>query len=273
MPDTIRLAVTGANGRIGQILQAAVRLGGAEGLQFFWLGRKDWDIISERSFDFPSCDAVLDLSGITKGEGMEQNPILAANVARQSLRIKAKHFFFSTAGVYPGGTHDFSEEDAPLPSGLYGASKLASETALRQIVPDAVVLRVGNVAGADALLAGNRKGSAVLDQTDDGRGPIRSYIGPKTLVETLFRLVQRLGVGRPVPNILNLSQPGELAMAQLLTAARFDWRFHPDRFAPIPRAVMSTDRIETIFPMKTVSAQRIVDEVRLLAPDILSNQQ
>ncbi len=266
MPETVRLTVIGANGRVGRLLQAAVRLGGAEGLVLSWVSRAEWDILTNGPAPLSPCDVMIDLTGVTSGKDVNLNPRLAEAVAVAAKTLGARLIFVSSAGVYPGGPHAFSEGDLPAPKGAYGQSKLAAEQAVREVLPQAMILRLGNVAGADAVLAGQGAGPVLLDQTDDGRGPVRSYIGPETLARALFRLVRLSAQGATLPQVLNLAEPGAVAMADLLDAAQRAWDFHPDRQAAVPCALLDTSRIVDLFPMPPANPHRMVNELHRLAP-------
>jgi nucleoside-diphosphate-sugar epimerase len=89
-------------------------------------------------------------------------------------------------------------------------------------------LRIGNVAGADSLLAprpgANRAAPLVIDRYPDGGTPRRSYIGPGTLAEALIGLATLPG---PLPDVLNIAAPAPIEMADLARAARCAWLPRP----------------------------------------------
>ena len=134
-------------------------------------------------------DAVIALAGVTPGPGRD----LSRNTTIAEATLAAAHetgvprvLLASSAAVYgarPGTP--FSEEAACAPANAYGAAKRAMEAACapwRARGLDICCLRIGNVAGADALLLNVGRagpgGAVVIDRFDDGGGPVRSYIGP-----------------------------------------------------------------------------------------------
>ena len=85
-------------------------------------------------------------------------------------------------------------EDTPThPVNDYGRAKLEAEAVAdrwRARGLAITALRIGNVAGADALLGGMRPGEPTrIDRFADGGSPVRSYIGPVTLADVLAKLL------------------------------------------------------------------------------------
>jgi len=175
--------------------------------------------------------ALVVLAGVTPATG----PDMAANVALARAAMAAARdvgvkrvLLASTAAVYgPGdGCTPWSEAAVPAPANAYAASKLAMEREaerFREAGLAVCALRIGNVAGADALLL-NAPGPVVLDRFADGGGPVRSYIGPATLARVLAALC---APGLALPPVLNLAAPGPVAMRDLARAAGFRWSWTP----------------------------------------------
>jgi hypothetical protein len=90
-------------------------------------------------------------------------------------------------------------------------------------------------------------------------GPVRSYIGPVSLGRALVALAQRAG---RLPQVLNVAQPGAVAMADLLVAAGADWQFGPSNAAVVPRVVLDVGRLQAIVALPQVTAHGLVDEWR-----------
>ena len=66
----------------------------------------------------------------------------AANLARAAVRSGARFVHVSTDFVFDGQTsRAYRPDDMPAPLGVYGASKLAGEGAVREIAPDALIVR------------------------------------------------------------------------------------------------------------------------------------
>jgi nucleoside-diphosphate-sugar epimerase len=89
---------------------------------------------------------------------------------------------------------------------------------------DLCFLRIGNVAGADALLMNVASAAPdapiAIDLFADGRGPLRSYIGPRSMAAVLWSLCRHEG---PLPPVLNLAAPVPVHMEELATAAGHPW--------------------------------------------------
>lgn len=152
----------------------------------------------------------------------------AAVAAAEEARPPARVLLASSAAVY-GAQPGLLREDAPLqPTNAYGRAKVDMEqrslALARALGVPVTVLRIGNIAGLDAILGGWRNGFT-LDQFSDGRSPRRSYIGVRTLADILAALVAQ----PDLPTVLNLAQPRPVEMAALLRAAGrdFAWRVAP----------------------------------------------
>ena len=82
-------------------------------------------------------------------------------------------------------------------------------------------LRIGNVAGADALLLNAGNDGLMLDQFASGGFPVRSYIGPLGLARALESLVK---FPSSLPHHINLAAPTPVSMKDLAQAAGLAWR-------------------------------------------------
>lgn len=189
--------------------------------------------------------AVLDLTGRTRGTDAE----LAVNaaLARATLRAAAGRpvLLASSAAVY-GPVEGLAREDmAPAPVSAYGHAKAALE-AVAETDPAATCLRIGNVAGADALLGPAPRTGIVLDRFPDGATPMRSYIGPAGFAAVIAALLDRAVRGAALPAVLNLAAPGSVAMGDLLDAAGLPWTPRPAGPGAIRRVVFDTARLEAV---------------------------
>lgn len=235
MPNN--LIVTGATGKLGRMLRP-----------FFadaaWLSRGD-------PWPEGRGGTILNLAGVTDPHGpLEDNVTTAARAIHEGARRGARVLLMSSAAVYGAG--DFSETDPCAPLNAYGAAKLRMEG----LAGDATILRLGNVAGADALL-GRAQGQVMLDPVGDG-GPVRSYIGPVTLARVIAALV----AAESLPRILNIASPPPVTMAGLLDAAGIEWRFGPPREGVVARVGLATDRLAAICPLSPVTPADLVAEWR-----------
>lgn len=191
--------------------------------------------------------AVICLAGITpahasaSGDAMALNTDLALAAVR-AAPAGARVLLASSAAVYGAGQGPQSERSQTLPLSDYGRAKLEMEQAVLALGdPRICVLRIGNVAGADAILGGWREGMT-LDQWPDGRTPRRSYIGPRSLARVLHALS-----GAPaVPAVLNIAAPGVVAMGALLDAAGLSWAPRPAGPAVIAEMALETAALERV---------------------------
>lgn len=193
------------------------------------------------------CDAVICLSGVTPvhaaatGDEMSLNTDLAL-AALAAAPQGARVFAISSAAVYGAAEGPLHEDMALAPLSDYGRAKARMEIALRRAGAGRVtILRIGNVAGADAILGGWRAGMQI-DQFADGRTPRRSYIGPVTLA----RVVSELCVADVVPEVINVAAPGAVEMGALLDAAGYDWTPRPAQAGAIAQVVFDTALLESL---------------------------
>lgn len=259
------LIITGADGRIGRLLRKLWAEAVPNGLAPLWLTRADWDIGAQDPPDLPRGGLVLDLAGVTRGD-FEKNPFLASKVADMAQDRDCKLIYVSSASVYPGGASEMDEDSAPAPFSAYGRSKVAAEMTVRAIATAPIILRLGNIAGADALLGANMPGSKVmLDQSSVGdRGPVRSYIGPHVLADVLAQLCRVALSDAGLDHTLNVAQPGPVAMADLLDAAGFDWAFLPQRDGVIDTVLLSLHRLRAVLSVPSADPQTLVADLRRL---------
>ncbi len=228
-----RLVVAGATGRIGGILGQVWGTKRPVGLGPVFTGRRaegpvEAAMVACRMTDpegfarvLEGADLVLDLAGPTRAPGAEAHDdhwkLFDALAAVAPCPIVT----MSSSAVYDGGA-DRAETESVSPQSAYGRAKAEVETRVRAR-PGTTALRLGNVAGADALLGGRVPGRRIeLHRFPDGRTPVRSYLGPVTLARVLADLC-RLSLAGRLPPVLNLCGPAPVEMAALLDAAGLDW--------------------------------------------------
>ena len=131
-------------------------------------------------------------------------------------------------------------------------------------------LRIGNIAGIDAILGGWRPGFA-LDVLPGGGTPRRSYIGMGDLAQALADVV----AAADLPPALNIAAPGPIAMGDLLDAAGLEWTPRPAPETVIARVALDTARLAAISPVGTKPADpvRMVEDWRRLAPYVTQNKK
>lgn len=231
----------GSSGRVARLLQRAWALSDEKHAQ--WTCRR-----ADPDTNAVVCDPLVDDLGkhILQGcivfalggptppadEILHQNVDIALHVLKAAERSGAKHVFLvSSAAVYGDQVGDLAETSPLCPGAPYGRAKAEMEAAVRAAEPKIpyTILRIGNVAGADQLLATGGKKS--LDRFADGSYPKRSYIGPITLARVLGRLFDLAKAGATLPEILNVASYPPADMSKLLDAAGVEWadRAAPDR--------------------------------------------
>lgn len=285
----VRVLVLGASGRLGAML----RLYWPDDLQAIWQFRRPVDHRDAVIFDpldkgaaLARCDVVVGLAGCVGGSdaALRSNTDLALAAVDLGAKLGARRVFLSSsAAVYGHQTSPLVEDGPTRPQSPYGAEKLRMEGAglahAQACGVPVTVLRIGNVAGADALLgqaglglAGTEQaglGAVILDRFPDGQGPRRSYIGPSAFADVLAKLVRLAVAGRDLPAHINLALPGAVAMADLLRAAAipFDWRAAPAR--ALAEVELDVGRLAALVPVPLASAAGIVQDWRTYAKGVV----
>lgn len=209
--------------------------------------------------------AVICMAGVTPAV---PDADMSLNVDLALAAIRAAHaagagrvFLASSAAVYGRQSGVLSEKTNCAPLSVYGHAKAQMEdaglTLGAQIGQPVTVLRIGNVAGADAILGGWHAAMAI-DQMPGGATPARSYIGPQSLSAVLAGLAQM----HDLPEVINIAAPGAVQMGALLDAAGLGWtpRKAPDDV--IAQVSLCTERLARYVPLSAASgsAQGLVDE-------------
>ncbi|MHA6327201.1 NAD-dependent epimerase/dehydratase family protein [Roseivivax sp. CAU 1753] len=168
--------------------------------------------------------------GATPGQATDMDLNLALAKATLDAAAEAgvsRVLLASTSAVY--GVGEELHEMSPLrPVNEYGHAKARMEdacTPYRNCGVNVCCLRIGNVAGADALLKHRKsKNPRPIEQFEDGLGPKRSYIGPGTMCSVLDSLASQTEL---LPDSLNIATPLPVRMADLADAADMDWHYVP----------------------------------------------
>ncbi|PPB79543.1 nucleoside-diphosphate-sugar epimerase [Albidovulum inexpectatum] len=272
-----RVLIVGGTGRLGALLRRAWAAGGVTGLA--WQARRampEADLVFDPLREpaafaraAEGCDAVLMLAGVVSGDGLSLNRALGMAAVEAARAGGARRVFLaSSAAVYGRDAEDARESDTVCPVSAYGQAKLEMEQAVlaraAQIGQAAHCLRIGNVAGADALLGQVDDAPVSLDMFDGGKGPLRSYCGPRVLAEILLRLVRAPG---DLPPVLNVAQPGAVRMEDLLEADGRVWRPRRARPEAIECVRLNTELLQsTIGAITPASAIGIVADLRRIVP-------
>ena len=234
------VVVLGAGGRLGRLL--APRW--SDGVR--WLSRADVDVLDAEAVGraLAGASAGLCMAGVTNGT--DRSMALNVTLAQATLDAAAKAqagrvFLFSSAAVYGAQGGLLSEQGPTAAVSDYGRAKIEMEKMAAAHPHPATVLRLGNVAGADAILDRWRPGFA-LDTFEDGTTPKRSYIGPGMLANAL----RALAAQQDLPGLLNLCAPGCVEMGALLDAAGLAWARRPATDATIAEVWLDTRALEAI---------------------------
>ena len=249
--------ILGASGRLGRALAAAwpgdapaplrqTRDGAG--------GTLAWDILRDPVPALPPVSGIVVLAGVTRGSpaDLALNTPLAQAGADLGAALGVPVLVASSQAVY-GPQAGPLREDAPLaPAGDYGRAKAAMEAAVTG--PPVTHMRIGNVAGCDALADAVARGPVTLDRFADGQGPARAMIGPADLVAVLLALL----AAPARPAVVNVARPGLVAMADVLAAAGvpFGWRAAPP--GALQALALDVTRLQAICPLPPGDAAAMV---------------
>lgn len=212
-----KVIISGAGGRIGSLLRpvlsATYALRGPGG-DLVWDPLQGPEPLVDWCQRHGAPAALLQLArGVAGDPARDDAAIGRATVAAARAAGIGLVLLASSSAVYGfSRAVPWAEDEAVDPPGAYGQSKLAMERACAG--PGVSCLRIGNVAGADALLT-NKARPVPVDRFADGAGPVRNYIGPLTLARVLAALAE----APALPPVLNLAAPRPVDMADLAVAA------------------------------------------------------
>jgi dTDP-4-dehydrorhamnose reductase len=150
MSEQKEIAVTGANGQLGQSIRTLVSASG----HFHFTDVDTLDIGNkEQLTDFVRSNHIqyiLNCAAYTAVDKAEDDIAACMRVNCDGVRTMGevsrehglKMLHVSTDYVFDGtATRPYREDDATNPVSVYGKTKLAGETALREVCPDAVIIR------------------------------------------------------------------------------------------------------------------------------------
>lgn len=262
-----RLLLLGASGKLGRALSRLWRGAAPEAPGFAALARRGG--VPGAAVWVPGgvlpalgpVQTVVAAWGVTAGSraALEENIRLARAALDLATEIGAERVLhFSSAAVYGAGPGARSERDAPDPRGPYGASKLRMEEAIADwhqsfaAAPRSVILRIGNVAGADSLFASLRAGQGVaLDRLPEGTAPRRSYIAPPDLARVITALARHPD---PAP-VYNVAAPAVTGMDAIASAAGAAIHWRPAPAGALAEMRLDTARLSAVLPLGPETAQ------------------
>ncbi|WP_417205894.1 NAD-dependent epimerase/dehydratase family protein [Antarctobacter sp.] len=214
----------------GFFLIPVVRSGSAEQGELIWSP-------GDKTPEIGPVAAIVALWGVTPGPGrnLADNARLALSAMDLGAALGAGAVVHcSSAAVYRPSAEPIKETDLPAPASPYGQAKLEMEQAIaahrKPGGPRQIVLRIGNVAGADSLFGNlQMNGHITLDRFSDGLGPSRSYIAPGDLVRVIEALVQ----SPEADGTYNVSAARPTAMAEIAGVCQtaVTWRAAPEAAA------------------------------------------
>ena len=210
-----------------------------------------------------NADVVINLLGVTPGPGADLDLNTPLALAPWDLGATGAVMVASSAAVYGAALGDLLQETHPCaPLHPYGQAKADMETAVRAQNPRALILRIGNVAGADQLLGGlTADTDPVLHCFEDGTTPVRSYIGPRGLTQAIHALAR---APQDWPDVVNIAAPHPVAMGDLLDAAGRTWTRAPAPDGLPARVAFDTARLGAFLDVNSLAHT---------APDLVAEWQ
>jgi UDP-glucose 4-epimerase len=269
-----RPIILGATGRVGQLL-AQVWPARAAGAIWQHPSTVDprvvagfpgttvcWDILGGPSPDLPlGITAMIVLAGVVGDNkvALAQNTTLALAAVRAARAAGiGRVLVASSQAVYGPFAPKVSEGARCNPTTAYGIAKLQMKCALAPY-PEVTCLRLGNVAGADALLGTAAHQAVTLDRFADGTTPHRSYIGPVTLADVLLALCDP---ALTLPPVLNVASPGVMEMDEVLAAASVGVTYCDAPKAALALLELDVSRLMALVPLAPLDAYDLIAQAR-----------
>ncbi|HTB11577.1 MAG TPA: NAD(P)-dependent oxidoreductase [Bryobacteraceae bacterium] len=226
LPPVPRMLVIGATGFLGGSLMrsrdtrferiaagriacdvtdpASVRLAFVE-------SRPDVVILTAALADIDRCEKEPELARAINVHGAE-------NVAKECARLGVRLLFTSSGAIFDGTSEGYHEAHRPSPLSVYGKTKAEAEQRIREIVPDAAIVRLslalghsprgGTNALVDKLEAAFRKGNPVYVPPDEFRNAID--------VDTLSRWILDLAHAPNASGIFHLGASNALSRYEIV---------------------------------------------------------
>ena len=197
-------------------------------------------------------DSVIALAGVTptSSQDLSMNIEIANSIVEAVKQARIPKILLASSSAVYGVGENLLENAALSPINAYGKAKRDMETKATKLAAgytNLCLLRIGNVAGADALLQNTLSATShepiEIDQFADGRGPIRSYIGPATLTNALLTLASRKDT---LPNVLNIGVTPPVDMIDLAHAARAPISMRSAQPNAIQNITLNCTKFETL---------------------------
>jgi len=282
--------VLGAQGKLGTVLSQHAKRAGVpwlfqsrkNGSDIRWSGHMD-DAGSEKVFR-PKA-TIINMIGTAQGDAAHlhaTNVVFVRALLQRAADAGVKHVMLaSSASVYGAGLGRPLAEDTPLaPMSDYARSKVAMEQVAAEIGAQhpnlkITVLRIGNVAGSDAMFHHARRHARQntampLHQFANGQWAVRSYIGPADLFYTLRTLTEP---DTHTVRTLNIAAQPPVRLDALLKGYRehllpdLHWQNAPAPDGIPPEVILSTARLERYVDLSSVAqsadamAQQVAQDI------------
>jgi len=214
-----------------------------------------WDILNDPAPDMGAISGIVQLAGGVTPAALAVTTDLARLACDLGAALGVPVLVASSQAVYGAAPGHVTEATPCAPASAYGRAKLAMEHA---VAGRATCLRIGNVVGCDMLLRNAAQGRVTLDQLPDGTSPQRSYISAQTLAQVCIGLV---GQGRGA-DVVNVAQPGTVAMHELLKAAGLGWDWRRAGPGVLARLEMDVTRLMGLVPLPDAEADTLIADAR-----------
>ncbi len=229
----MRILVTG---REGQVVRSLIERAAATGHEVVPLGRPQLDLSADpasivRTIEALSPDVIVSAAAYTAVDRAEseQEPAFAVNargagaVAEAAAALDVPLIHMSTDYCFDGAkSTPYQETDAPNPTSVYGASKLAGEQAVCANQPDSAILRTAwiyspfgtNFVKTMLRLAGDRdEVSVVADQAGNPTSALDIADGVLSVASNLLQSREP-----SLRGVFHMTAQGEATWADLAEA-------------------------------------------------------
>ncbi|MFZ0445609.1 MAG: dTDP-4-dehydrorhamnose reductase [Bacillus sp. (in: firmicutes)] len=243
----LRVVITGAKGQLGS--EFIHLLKEEDHFEVIGLGRIDMDITDydqvEKKMVELSPDIIIHTAAYTNVDSAEDDPDTAylvngigtKNLAIMASRLKAKLVYISTDYVFNGNSHHpISESETPSPLGVYGQTKLAGESYIREHHNQYFIVRTSWVYG----IHGRNfvKTMLELSEEKDQIMVVDDQIGSPTYTYDLAQCIVRLMVTEKY-GIYHVSNEGSCSWYEFAKAifeeADIDMNVRPCKTTEFPR--------------------------------------
>jgi len=238
----INILVTGSKGQLGLELQ---ELAGFYKYNFFFTDKKSLDITNLKEIkafiSINNINTIINAAAYTAVDKAEEDQTNADKVNHLATKYLAKIakeqniklIHISTDYVFDGKNYKpYSEDDATLPNGVYGATKLAGEKAMQVINPkNSIIIRTSWVYSSfgDNFV----KTILRLGKEKEELGVISDQVGTPTYARDLAKAILDiiLKVNNETVEIYNYSNEGVLSWydfaKEIMRMAKLDCSINP----------------------------------------------